>query len=198
METIRTFVAVELDDGLLAGLGDLQRRLKRAPLGRLGRWVDPGGIHLTLKFLGDVSRSQLGELRQALQRAAGDVSPFEIALAGLGCFPNARQPRVIWVGVEEPTGALQHLQCAVERELAVIGFPPERRAFKPHLTLARIRDAARRPERAELGEWIGRQEVGRVGAMHVARVSLMQSDLCPAGAVYTCLEAARLSRRGEE
>ncbi len=197
MEIIRTFVAVELDEALRASLGDLQGRLKRAPLGRLGRWVDPNGIHLTLKFLGDVSKSQLPELRQALRRAAAAVPRFAIALSGLGCFPNARQPRVIWVGVQEPTGALQHLQCAVERELAAIGFPPEGRAFTPHLTLARIRDQVRPGERAELGAWIGRQEVGRLGTMQVASVSLMQSELRSAGAVYTCLEAATLRREEE-
>ncbi|HOG48172.1 MAG TPA: RNA 2',3'-cyclic phosphodiesterase [Anaerolineae bacterium] len=197
MDTIRAFIAIELDAPLRAALGELQGRLKRAPLGRLGRWVDPGGIHLTLKFLGDVSTSQLPELRQALQRAAGEVLPFDVALAGLGCFPNTRQPRVIWVGVDEPTGALKRLQCAVERELGAIGFPPEGRAFTPHLTLARVRDQVASLERAELGAWVQQQSVGRVGAMCAAELALMQSQLRPGGAVYTCLEAAPLQRREE-
>ncbi len=192
MQTVRAFVAVELDELLRVALAELQGQLKRAPLGRLGRWVDPVGIHLTLKFLGDVSTGQLPELRTALHRAAREVAPFEFGLARLGCFPNIRQPRVIWVGVDEPTGALQRLQCAVERELGAAGFPPERRAFSPHLTLARVRDQSQPRERAELGAWLQTQRVGRLGAMRAAELSLMQSDLRPSGAVYTCLEAAAL------
>lgn len=194
METMRTFVAIDLDAPLRAALRDLQSRLKRAPLAHLGRWVDPESIHLTLKFLGDVPAARLPEVRQALRRAAGEVAPFEFALAGLGCFPSTRQPRVIWVGVEEPSGSLERLQCIVERELGSIGFPREGRAFTPHLTLARLRDQAEVRERAELGAWLSRQEVGRLGTMRAAEIVLMRSDLRPAGAVYTCLEAVPIQR----
>lgn len=196
METVRSFIAVELDASLRAALSDLQGRLKHAPLARLGRWVDPSGIHLTLKFLGDVPTSRLPELRQALHRAAGEVEPFEFALAGLGSF-SPRQTRVIWVGVEEPSGALGRLQCAVEREMNIAGFQPEGRPFSPHLTLARVRDQANSHERAELGAWAKEQKVGRLGTMRVTEIALMQSDLRPSGAIYTCLEAAHLSQRVE-
>lgn len=192
METVRSFIAVELDAVVLTALGDLQSRLKRAPLGRLGRWVAPEGIHLTLKFLGSVPKERIPEIGEAVARAARETAPFEITIAGLGCFPTVRRPRVIWVGVEEPSGALERLQSAVEHELERLGFAPEGRGFTPHLTLARIRDHATERERAECGAWIKQQGVGRLAVMRVHEVCLMQSDLRPTGAVYTRLSAAPL------
>jgi 2'-5' RNA ligase len=189
---VRAFVAVELDGEVRAALRDLQDRLRQDPPARLGRWVAPDGIHLTLRFLGDVPAARLPELRQALQHAGQSVAPFELAVAGLGCFPDLSRPRVIWVGVEEPTGALVRLQLAVERELDRLGFRPEGRPFRPHLTLARIRDQARNRERAELGAWIRGQTVGCLATMGVAEVSLMRSVLCAGGAIYSQLGVAAL------
>jgi 2'-5' RNA ligase len=196
MDTVRTFVAIELDAVLRAALSDLEAELRRAPLARLGRWVDPLGIHLTLKFLGNVPANQLPSLRQALHRAARTVAPFQLALVGLGSFSPSR-PRVIWVGVHEPSGALERLQCAVEREMGAIGFPPEGRPFSPHLTLARIHDQANGRERAELAAWIRAQDVGELGTMRVTEIALMRSDLRPSGALYTRLEAAQLLQHAE-
>ena len=191
-EGIRCFIAIELEAGLQAALSELSRRLQRAPLGRLGRWVAIEGIHLTLKFLGQIPTAQVPAIEQAIRAACRGVSPFEMAIGGVGCFPNAQRPRVIWVGVEEPSGALQRLQLAVERELSCLGFRPEGRAFTPHLTLARIRDQAHDRERAELGAWLRQQEVGRLGAMWVYQICLMRSVLQPTGAVYTRLAAVPL------
>ncbi len=192
MENVRCFVAIELDAGILSALGDLVQRLRCASLARLGRWVAPQGIHLTLQFLGEVPAGRVPEIAQAIQTACAGLPSFPIAVSGLGCFPSAQRPRVVWVGVEEPTGALQRLQSAVERELSRLGFRPESRGFTPHLTLCRIRDQAGGRERRELSAWIQQQAVGRLGAMQVRRVSLMRSVLRPEGAVYTCLATAPL------
>ena len=196
-EEVRAFVAIELDAEVRTALGGLQGRLKRAPLAHLGRWVAPDGIHLTLMFLGDVPLARLPELEQALRRACAGTAPFEIAVSGLGVFPNAQRLRVIWVGVEEASGALGRLQSAVERELNRLGFRPEGRGFTPHLTLARIRDQAPGRERAELGAWIKRQAVGHVATMPVRQVCLIRSDLRPDGAVYTRVAVATLQHREE-
>ncbi len=195
-ENVRAFVAIELDGEMLQALDGLQARLRRAPQARNGRWVSPAGIHLTLQFLGDVPAARIAELQAALERACAGIAPFEIALSGLGCFPNLQRPRVLWVGVEEATGTLQRLQLAVERELSRLGFQPEGRAFTPHLTLARLRDQAGTRERAEFGAWVERQACGRVGTMRVGQVCLMQSTLRPEGAIYTRLCTALL-RPGE-
>ncbi len=198
MEMIRSFVAIELDAGIQEALGQLERRLKQAPLGRLGRWVAPECIHLTLKFLGDVPAERVPEIAQAIKMASAGTAPFEIAVAGLGCFPNATRARVIWVGIEEPSGALASLQAALERELARLGFKPEGRGFTPHLTLARVRDMAQNHERAELGAWVKQQNVGTLATMRVREVSLMQSVLQPAGAIYTRLSASPLPLQPRE
>ena len=192
MENVRCFVAIELESDITAALGTLLARLRGAPAARLARWVAPQSIHLTLQFLGQVPAGRVAELEQALARACREAAPFEIAVGGLGCFPSPSRPRVIWVGVEEPTGALQRLQVAVERELARLGFRPEARAFTPHLTLARVRDPVSSRERAELGAWIRSQAAGALGRMRVGQVCLMRSELRPAGAVYTRLAAAPL------
>ncbi len=189
---VRTFVAIELDPVIREALAALQGRLKRAPLARLGRWVAPGGIHLTIKFLGDVPAGRLPEVQAAIERGAREVPPFALTVAGLGCFPNCAGPRVIWTGVREPTGALARLQRAVERELAAVGFPPEGRRFSPHLTLARIRNEAPRRERAELGAWIEQQPNEELGSLRVDQVALMRSILRPDGAVYSRLGIAAL------
>ena len=193
---VRAFVAIELEGEVQMALRSLHGRLKKAPLARLGRWVAPESIHLTLKFLGDVPAARLPEVQAAVERACQGVTPFEIAISELGCFPNLQRPRVVWVGVEEPSGALRRLQSAVERELARLGFRPEGRGFKPHLTLARIRDQARSRERAQLGAWVRQQSVPQRATMRVCRVSLMRSVLGPGGAVYTRLGEAPL-RPGE-
>lgn len=189
---VRAFVAVELDGEARAALGSLQDGLQRAPLAHLGRWVAPEGIHLTLKFLGDVPAARLPDLRQAIERAGQGIAPFALALGRLGCFPNLSSPRVIWVGIEEPTGTLVRLQLAVEREMSRLGFRPEGRPYRPHLTLARVRDRASSQERTRIGAWIRAQAIGHLASMEVAEVALMRSVLCADGAIYSRLGAAPL------
>lgn len=193
VEQIRTFVAIELTDDLLKSLARLQERLERQAPHRAVRWVRSGGIHLTLKFLGDVPKARVPRIIEALELACRGVAPFSFDVAGLGCFPNPRRPRVVWVGVQEPTGALARLHKAVEQELRGLGFVPEKRPFSPHLTLGRVRRNVSSTERQRLGALIEKVDVGKLGRMPVASVSLIRSDLRPTGAVYT--ELARASLR---
>lgn len=195
MEQIRTFVAIELDDALQAALRQAQKQLKRSRVAHIGRWVSPDSIHLTLKFLGNVPVNRVDELRQAIHLACESFAPFHISLTSLRCFPNARRLRVIWVGVGGDLETLMRLQRSVESELNRIGFKPEKRGFTPHLTLARIRNRARRHEREEMGELISTEQVDATASMTVREVSLIRSDLKPSGAVYTRLAAIPL---GEE
>ncbi|MEM4725212.1 MAG: RNA 2',3'-cyclic phosphodiesterase [Candidatus Hadarchaeum sp.] len=187
MEQIRTFVAIELDERLKNALRQVQEELKRAPISRIGRWVAPDGIHLTLKFLGNVSSERVPEITRAIERGCRSFTPFSISLSQPGFFPNARRLRVVWVGVDGDIETLLQLQRAVESELNAIGFPPEKRGFQPHLTLARIRDYARPNEREEMAKCIGAIQVDSSASMLVREVHLIRSDLRPTGAVYTRL-----------
>jgi 2'-5' RNA ligase len=192
MEMMRTFVAIQLDDALLKALGQLQDELKRAPVARLARWVSPSGIHLTLKFLGDVSSGRVPEITQAIERGCHSSAPFRVSLSAAGFFPNAHRLRVVWVGVDGDVEMLLQLQRAVESELNALGFALERRGFQPHLTLARMRDYARPAEREEMAKRINMVQVDSHSEMQVREVHLIRSELRPTGAVYTSLAAVPL------
>ena len=194
MTALRTFIAVELDEELLGNLGNLQDRLRGQVAPRSVRWVRPEGIHLTLKFLGETQPEQVEAVKAALDQAASEVSPFTFTVGGLGCFPNTRRPRVIWVGLHEPTGTLSRLWDAVESCVAPLGFPAEKRPFRPHLTLGRVQRYASKSEVREIGEVIASSAIGTLDEMRVSQVCYIKSDLRPGGAVYTALHEAQLQQ----
>ena len=191
-EQVRVFVAVELPDDVRTALARVQDSLRDAPGVRAARWLATSGIHLTLKFLGEVSRSSLEPIYDVVLSACDGRRTFELRLAGLGCFPNVRRPRIVWVGVHEPTGQLAELQRAIEFRLAQLGHPVEGRRFSPHLTIARVRHGASKAQVRALGGTIANCGVGEVARMTVDAVSVMKSDLLPFGAVYTQLARASL------
>lgn len=192
MATLRTFIAVELDEELGDNLGRLQRRLQEQLASRSVRWVQPEGIHLTLKFLGDTTPEQVERVKAALAKAAAEARPFTFTVGGLGCFPNTRAPRVVWVGLQEVTGELKRLRDAVEKHVAPLGFPTEQRAFSPHLTLGRVQRYASKSEVREIGDVVAAAQPGTLDEMSVTAVSYIKSDLKPSGAVYTTLFEAEL------
>jgi 2'-5' RNA ligase len=191
METLRAFIAIELTPEILSRLNELQTRLQNDLPSGLIRWVRPEGIHLTLKFLGDIPVTQVDAIAQILQTVCAPYTPFSFSISGMGCFPNPRRPRVIWVGVHEPSGALAEIQQEIERAAKPLGYPPENRAFSPHLTLGRVKRGSREALEA-LGTYVTRSAVN-VGQQQVGGISLMCSDLRPTGAVYTELALALLS-----
>jgi 2'-5' RNA ligase len=192
MATLRTFIAIELDQAVKSELLHLQARLRDQLSPRSVRWVQPEGIHLTLKFLGDTPLDRVEAVQAALALAAAEVEPFAFTVGGLGCFPNSRQPRVVWVGLQEPTGALLRLHKAVEAHVAPLGFPTEKRPFSPHLTLGRVQRYASNSEVREVGQVVVATTVGTLCEMAANVVSYIKSDLRPSGAVYTTLAEARL------
>jgi 2'-5' RNA ligase len=204
MPTVRAFIAIELSSDILAQVERLQGRVRQDLPPGLVRWVRPEGIHLTLKFLGDVDRAALPEIEQALRAACSPHPPFVLHIADLGCFPNPRRPRVIWIGIEDTSNTLAALQRDVEREIAPLGYPTDRRGFHPHLTLGRVKDARgggrshtrNQSELEALGAYVARAKV-RVGHMPVDGVHLMRSELLPGGAVYSALAEIPLAARAD-
>ena len=158
---MRTFVAIELTDGCrraLARAADIVR-----PIAPGVRWVRPEAIHLTLKFIGDLPEADLPDAIGCLEAAAEGVGPFAMALSGLSGFPPRGTPRVIHVGIGEPTGTLAALQKAVDRGLSgKLRIPRERRRFTPHVTLGRVRDRRRCPSVEEIGAALTDQDFGTV------------------------------------
>ena len=196
MDTIRAFIAVPLPVPLLGRLADLQRRLEEEMPRRSMRWVRAKGIHLTLKFLGDTPTERLPDIEQALAAVARNAPACRFTVARLGCFPNPQRPRVVWVGVEEPTGRLAGLRDAIEEVMAPVGYEPEGRAFSPHLTLGRVRGRASQHDVTKIGEVVTRTSVGTLGEVSSGRVALIRSILKPTGAEYATVKAFQLRETG--
>lgn len=192
--TLRAFIAVELPASLQEQLAGVIARLGQSiPEGAV-RWVRPDGVHLTLKFLGEMPVSQAGQMQAMIASAAREAGPFGCTAAGVGCFPNLKQPRVIWAGLHEPSGALSHLQRAVEAGAVRLGYPKEtgERGFNAHLTLGRIGRQASAADARRVAEAVQGAAVGDLGSFVIEAVSLMTSDLRPGGSVYARLFQARL------
>ena len=194
-ERVRCFVAIELPAEARQCIGGLVAGLREAGVRGL-RPVNAQGVHLTLKFLGDVSMSTVGDVSAALEGAAAEARPFDLELRGVGGFPDLRRPRVLWVGIGGDLEALQRLYEAVEEALAPLGFPPEGRTFTPHLTLARLRDGTSPQERARAAARLTSLAWEEGAAVPVGGVSLMRSMLRPGGAVYGRLQWAGVGGGG--
>jgi 2'-5' RNA ligase len=190
-EQIRSFIAIELPEEAKEGLARLRKELERDEH-KLVKWVDPRGVHLTLKFLGNVPSKRVTEITEAIKGAVQGISPFHLEISGLGAFPSLRQARVFWVGIGGEVDKLSNLQQNIDSAFAVLGFAKEERSFVPHLTLARIRQGASPPERRSFGELVGSAIFEDKYHIEVEAINLMRSQLTPAGAIYTCLSAVKL------
>lgn len=192
-EQIRSFIAIELPQEIKDGLASWQTELKLAGYTFI-KWVAPEGIHLTLKFLGNIAMSKASDIARALERVAAEFSPFRLEISGLGAFPNLKQPRVLWVGIGGQMEQLISLQQLVDKALISQGFSPEQRPFTAHLTLARIRESASPRERRSFGELMQKTPFTAKYEMEVNNISLMRSQLFPTGAVYTRLNQIALKQ----
>ena len=182
IERVRVFVAVELPGEVKAEFASLTSSIDA--LGVKGaRTVRPNGIHITLKFLGDVNVELIPEIQSAMDDAASRAVPFDLSLGNPGSFPNPGAARVLWVGVAGDFGRLNLLQKAVERSLSDIGFKRERRRFNPHITAGRIRDSVSRADRRLVTDTLFSHEYARP-SFRVESISLMRSILRPDGAIY--------------
>jgi len=147
------------------------------------RWARPDNIHLTLKFLGNVDEARLSSATTALTNVGQDSGSLDLSIGALGGFPKRDRAQIVWVGLEGDIAGLNQLQRSVEKAMETTGFPPEKRAFKTHLTLGRVRfGAVRLPDL--------NPETG--GGFTVSEIKLMRSDLSPGGARYTCLASIDL------
>ena len=192
-EEIRSFIAIELPEEVKEGLARLRNELERDEH-RFVKWVDTGGIHLTLKFLGNIPFKQVTEITEAVEEAAQGIPPFHLEISGLGVFPSLKQARVFWVGIGGEVDKLSRLQQNIDSALAALGFAREERSFVPHLTLARTRQGASPSERRSFGELVSSTFFGDKYQVAVGTISLMKSQLTPAGAIYTCLSLVELRR----
>ena len=193
MGLLRAFVASELPPSLQDAIQTATASLRKTLDGDLIRWVPPQNVHLTLKFLGDVSPSNLDLIKQALRTEAAQVQPFDMTVEGFGSYPTPRRPRVLWVGLNAPA-ALASLQHAVESATARLGYPTEDREFSPHLTIGRVRQHISASDLQRIRGVVEGIKVGLLGTVQVNSIHLFKSELSPNGSVYTKLISAQLEK----
>jgi 2'-5' RNA ligase len=191
MEQIRSFIAIELPHELKLALARLQEKIKSGSSAPI-KWVDPGSIHLTLKFLGDISNGITGRITSALEDAARGIHPINIEVGGLGVFPSMSRVQVVWVGLGGELEKLGQLQQRIETGFIPLGFKAETRSFTPHLTLARVRDYAGSEERQKLGQVIAGTSFDAKYQIKVDAVLLMRSQLTREGPIYSRISTVTL------
>jgi len=183
---MRLFIAINLPDEWKEVLAQPKESI--AWLGKGVRWVEPDGMHLTLKFLGDVDRGLIDSITTSLRTITSSINSFHIRIAGTGVFPSPRRPRVFWAGVSAPD-ELTILQQGIENAMGALGFQQDEQPFKPHLTVARIKEP------------IGKKRITdaflrfriRSDLFQVSRISLVRSHLKSDGARYEELQAFPLT-----
>lgn len=188
MAAVRTFVAILLDDSLRKSITEIIGKLSTSKA--KVKWVEPENVHVTLKFLGDVEEERLPEVYAACERAAAGVGPINLEMRSIDCFPNRKNPRIVWLGVERGAEAVKRLQGRVESELAQIGFSADDKQFRAHLTIGRVKGKERL---SMLGRLLDKEKNVLIGSMRAEKVSVMKSKLLPSGPEYTELKAIPLS-----
>ena len=184
---IRAFVAIDLPENIRASLAEAQTRLKqsRAKVA----WTKVENLHLTLQFLGRIPESQAGEIGAALVPIADRHAPMDVTVAGVGMFPDALKPRVLWLGCDDVGGKLKALANDVRQTMTVLGFKPDEHDFTAHLTLGRVKMP--RPD-AALTQAVDSIKKDAFGTLRVAAIHFYKSQLHPDGSVYTKLSSHAL------
>jgi 2'-5' RNA ligase len=187
---IRTFIAVRLTPEIISGLDGIQEELRRN--NAQFRWVRPGNIHLTLKFLGYITPEELEKAKIVTRETLQSFGSFEISFSGLGAFPGIEHPRVIWIGIEKGKEDVERISSELEAGLVISGFGGQVRPFHPHITLGRVKLPKRKLQlpRVAIDDL-------RLGNMMVSIISIMKSELRPQGPIYSTLEEVIL-KRGQE
>ncbi|OIP61416.1 MAG: RNA 2',3'-cyclic phosphodiesterase [Nitrospirae bacterium CG_4_9_14_3_um_filter_53_35] len=178
-ETIRAFIAVEIPEELKQGLVRLQQAFQSR--GDRVTWVRPQGMHITLKFLGEIGEESISEIGEEIKGVCAEVPRFHAGISGTGVFPNEKQPRTLWVGIKDGAEPLKQIARDLEARLARIGFVPERRPFSAHITIGRIKEIR---DRRRFAAQIAKHKESEIGSMTAEAVHLFESRLRPDGAVY--------------
>lgn len=186
----RIFIAIELPASTRKRLKEHIDRLRESVPDAAASWSREENLHLTLKFLGETPIEKVEGLSQATKRVASAVHSFELVVAGCGAFPPRGQPRVLWIGIEDPSGQLGKLQQALEQECAQAGFPREQRAFHPHLTLARLRKPHGSRQLAKLQKEMGFE----AETVSVSALSVVRSELRSEGSRHTVISRHEVSQ----
>jgi 2'-5' RNA ligase len=190
-QPIRSFIAIELPEEAKKGLQRIQSELALSQYPFV-KCVSPEGIHLTLKFLGNVPEPNLAAIVKVMEQSSQGVAPFPLQITEVGAFPNMRRPRVLWVGIKGDVDKLINWQQKLDKGLVPLGFPREERPFTPHLTLARLRENCSPADTLRFGEIVAGAQLEIDYKFTVTSLNLMRSQLLRTGAVYSRLAEIKL------
>ncbi len=188
---MRLFLAIRIEEGIVRALGEGIDRLRetRAPV----RWVRPEGIHLTVRFLGETGPDRIDPLAEEMRKVCANLHSFPISIAAMGSYPSLKRPRVIWAGVEEPSGILKNLWISTEKAVTRLGWEREKRGFSPHITLGRVKGSI---NLARLTEVLQTMDEKNWGQQEVLELVLFSSRLEAAGARYEAIRVFPMGRTG--
>ena len=186
---MRTFIAIELSDQIREALAQIQSHLKYS--GADVKWVEKNNVHLTLKFLGEISEEKAERVKLILQKIAGGTKPFEISIKDVGAFPKIDFPRVIWVGLDKGADKSKILAERIDEALSEIGFQKESRPFAAHLTIGRVRSPKNKDALKDKMLSYSPQSMVH-SPQSISSIALFKSILTPKGAIYTKLYEAGL------
>jgi 2'-5' RNA ligase len=187
---MRLFCAIELPDDVRHKISEYSEQIRIRLPGISASWTRETNFHLTIKFVGDVAEKRVADLSDAASRAAGEVTPFTIRIAGNGVFPQRNSPRVIWIGIDDPTGSLKLLHARLDEESEIAGFGRESRPYHPHLTLARIRNNKNSIALKELLQSNPFETI----EIEVSELCVIKSELSSKGSRYTVLTRHRFAK----
>ena len=190
---VRAFIAVGVPAAGRKALGSVIQDLKRKRVTGV-RWVDPKGIHATLKFLGEIEPESVDQVIEGMGRACSGSQPFSVGLSGTGAFPSVRGPKVLWVGLSGDMDRMKILQTSIDEEMhSVLGLELETRRFNPHLTIGRVRNGVLPFGQRDIGKALESFKLKESHEWTVDRVQLIQSTLTPDGPIYETLGTKRLA-----
>lgn len=181
MATVRLFIAIEIPSEIRSGIGAVIRELKAANADV--KWEQTDKLHITLKFLGEAGERLVPDIFSALESVGREYHPFTIRYEALGCFPARREPRIIWIGVEEDGSVLQQLVHSTDESMRSFGFEKEERKFHAHVTIGRVKS------RRNIRDLLSRMESITFESQPttISELALVKSELKPSGSVYTIL-----------
>lgn len=193
MMMLRSFIAIEILPSIQGAISSQIESIKRNFPKPAIRWIATGNIHLTLKFLGDASPRSLDQIASSVESEINQIEPFSIPFSEVGVFPNARKPRIIWVGLIN-SKELDALYNLIESVTTSLGFPKEDRPFSPHITIGRVNDFFPASDYGKLLTEIRKIDVSLIESLEVKSVTIFKSDLQPKGPIYTATHSISLKQ----
>lgn len=194
MNHLRAFIAIDLPLPLQDAIEKKTARLRQTLGDDLVRWIPTQNMHLTLKFMGNITAAHVDFIKHLITRAADSHPPFDLQIGGLGSFPNSKLPRILWAGMRAPAD-LASLQKNIEAGASRLGYERDERPFHPHLTLGRVRQNIDPAGLQRVRAALDRIQIDNIGSARIDSVHLYRSELHSSGSVYTKLFSAPLKKQ---